>query len=669
VSLRQRLGRMGEDELRDLARQWLEPSDGGRGSRTGLDALVRCMTDPERVKARFEALPAAARRLLAWAARRSDCQFSLRDAAGGDCPADEAELESLAFALRKRGFLEEARDRNWVRFQEPVYRVLPGLSETLASLLLPSARTIEAQLTLAGHLAAARRGDVEARLQAMGARGVDAKDPASVLSWIREQGGAEALFDRIPVPGLRDVARRVLQEWGGLAELRQLRGRGEPEVDPAQLGEHLERLLLGTAFTGEAADLGLGLPAGTPVIFLDLVTPAALRVLPDRQPEPGTPPGDPVADLRGLRDFFDRHPVRSTRDGQVYRASLRRMAEAIGTAGALIDAEPVAAALLDFAARHDLVMAGEDGRLRPTARWDEFSSRPAADQAKAFLESALEDVRGSAGAFHHPRLRRGLLRLLSEPPRRSWRRVRGLALLATNRYLAGLDVRATRERFQRRYRYAAVPPLVTPAVLASEAAEFLIGPLARFGLIELAQDGDGAPWVRLSELGAVALGAAEAPSAAGDDRVLIVTSDFEIVMPREGLGQDLPRELARFARRTRSDATIHFRLSADSVQAAVAGGQSVESMVALLVRHARYEVPAAVLDSLRRWAAGVSRVGVRRGYVVQVGSVAELDRLLRVPEFAAIAGERLNETTIEAREDPSRPRVAAALRAAGFFLG
>jgi hypothetical protein len=192
--------------------------------------------------------------------------------------------------------------------------------------------------------------------------------------------------------------------------------------------------------------------------------------------------------------------------------------------------------------------------------------------------------------------------------------------------------------------------------------------LALAGIVSLVKSDDEPRAVRLTRLGAAVLGLPVDRPEREDEGALIVTADFEIVLFPEAGGVAVIHEVGRFAKREKADFSLHYRITDRTVQEAVAGGMSADEICAILKRYGRHDIPQNVEHSIRAWASSVHVLASRRTLILRAASPEALDAALKVKELKAIAGERLNETTLELSEDPSTPRVAEALRSMGFFL-
>jgi hypothetical protein len=658
-------------DLEELYRYWAgEAAPASRDEEWCREAVRKLMGDRARIMARFQELPDGSRTLLTQALHEKGHRIVSRRPNEKN-PAEAVRLlmqdPSLGY-LKKRGFVVEERDRSWPRYHEPSWRVPVGLAELLLSELNGAIRTLETQLSLRSHVRTLSSHVLETRLAALGVEARKTADRGQLADDLARRERVLQSIKRIADESLRGAVKRALEEHGGILERGQLERLGLMPADPKKWRDELEGLLIGTILDSDFARVGLLLKPGSLIIFHEVVRSILghdIEPALDEQPEP---PGDVIADLTRIRSFLDNHSVRATREGTLYRATARKMEAEVLTPGARpASPEEVLIFHLEFLFSAGLLRVDDDQRLRPRPTWKDFDELGSAARGDQLLRFVGEDLRDTKAEFHHPKLRRIFLAKLREAGSERWIDVRHVAHLSRNQYLAALDHDGTAERFQRRYQYTPVPPLVLPSVITRELVQFG-SRLALAGLAEIAAPQNGRTAIRLTTLGRAVLGlSGEALTASGDGGI-IVTADFEIVVFPDALDFEALHKLGRFARREKADVTIHFRLAERSIQEAVVAGASIEDLFALLNRHARYAIPQNVVASCQAWARAVTVLEARRTIVLKAPSKLALDNALKVRELRAIAGDRLGDCAVELTEDPTATKIAEALRVGGFFL-
>jgi hypothetical protein len=672
MSLIKHLVTLERDELVDVYRHWA----GNVGVPTGHDDLVkqeliRLMTDRDRVLQRYRELPVRCRDFLKWMLDQEEFAVPLSrlDQDGLELPVKGFEVEAVAYALKKRGFLAETRNLSWMSYDEPVY-IIPGdLGETLAVALGSSDRSLDTSLRLRSFLRTVKRAEIARRLADLGLPEHLVDDRAALVQELSRPETLIRVIEGLPDKGLRAVVERVLYDHGGIGEIRHLERLGYPISDIRGWRQMLEHALLGTLMDGDLTDVGLQLGSGSLIVFLDLVRGflvPQVEVAADEEPEP---PADVLADLSTIRTFIDHHSVRVTRDGTLYRATRRKMeVELLSPGSRPLGAEETVSWLLDFLTDAELVKPGDDGRMRTTRAWEAFDAKGPVERTELLLTYVQNDMRDTRGTYHLPRLRRLLLAECRDAGPGRWLRIRPLTILARNRYLLGLDRATAADRFQKRYKYAPLPPLASPAVLTRELLRFVTEAVPLAGVVQVLVVEEQPVAVRMTRVGAAVLGLPLEEQGGPVEGSLVVTADFEVVLFPDAGGIELVHEVSRFARREKADYSLHYRISERSIQEAVAGGLDADGILSTLRRHGRHDVPQNVEASVRGWAAGVRVLSARRTLLLRAPSKEALDAALKVKELGAIALERLTDTVLEVSEDPSTPRVAEALRLQGFFL-
>jgi hypothetical protein len=513
------------------------------------------------------------------------------------------------------------------------------------------------------------REDLRRRLAALGAPSDLDADRHGVVNFLSRPEAIERSIVSLPEPWMQNAVRRVITDHGGIGGARQLTRAGIEIPELARFRTAIEEVLLGTVLDTDLTDVGLQLGAGSVVIFLDLVRCFWLPQVGAKVEDEPEPPADLLADIAAIRTFLDHHSVRVTRDGTLYRATLRKMeGELLSPGSRPADHEQSLAFILRFLNDAELLRPDDEGRMRTTRGWKDFEARGPVEQTDLILTYVLNDLKDAEGAFHLPRLRKIFLNVLREAGPGRFVALRPLAVLARNRYLATLDRQTAADRFQKRYKYAPIPPMATPGALVRELVRFGGDALAMAGVVVVVRVEDQPVAVRLTRLGASVLGLPVEREEDADEGALIVTADFEVVLFPEAGGIDLVREVARFAKREKADYSLHYRITERTIQEAVAGGMSAGEICAVLRRHGRHDLPQNVEHSIRTWASAVNVLSARRTLLLRAPSPDVLEAALKIRELKAIAGERLNPTTLELAEDPSTPRVAEALRSMGFFL-
>ena len=671
MSLHDFINTLGQTEVSDLWRHW---NGGTEPARVGHDALrrevVRLMSDVGRVRQRVRELPPRCREFLFWLLRQPQHAVALELLEQGheECPLNAAEVESARTTLRRRGFVIETRDLDWKQFQEPVIQVPEDLAALVQGHTNTTGTGLETIFTLRGFVRTLPRTDLEARLQPLGLPESLASDVSQLMERFSDGDMVARQLGAITIPAVRDLAELVLKDHGGLGEVRHLERIGVRKFDSEEVREELERCLLGTVMRGDLTDIGIQFSQGSVILFLDLIRPTLVNRAIEGGEEVAATAPDVLADINAVRTYLDHHAVRTTRDGALYRATLRKIEEESLSPGERpFGNESALTFMLRFLEEEGLIRPDAEGRMRTAPSWEAFAKRGPVERTELLLSFVANDHTKVQAPAHVASLRKSLVAQLQDLGRGGAIAIKPLALLARNAWLAGIDRASAVERFQRRFKRAPATTLPSPAVLARDLMDFAGESLWNCGITELRCDDFGPEALRLTRVGAAVLGLPVEDSGNGGGS-LIVTPDFEILVYPELASMELLHELGRFARREKADYILHYRISERSVHESIAAGMSVEEILDALTTNARHGLPTNVEQSVRGWADAVTVLSVRRGVLVRAPSEDAVDRALRVRELRAAVLERLNPTTLLLGEDPGTPRIAEALRGAGFFL-
>jgi hypothetical protein len=206
-----------------------------------------------------------------------------------------------------------------------------------------------------------------------------------------------------------------------------------------------------------------------------------------------------------------------------------------------------------------------------------------------------------------------------------------------------------------------------PHQLALELTGWARHRLVMFGMLDVGEQ-DGKPVaMRLTSLGAKALGL-EIAEGEGSAAPLIVNPDFEIILFPDGSSYDLITELDRFAERMASDSAYRYRLTAASIEKAVAEGLEPSAILKTLSEHCRVEVPQNVIYSIGQWAGKVKFVRQTVVNLVRGRNKEVIDRILHNEALRPHVLERLSPTAVLLSRNLPRDDFAQLLESVGIFL-
>lgn len=590
-------------------------------------------------------------------------------------PGEEAvrleyhEAEAGLKALIRRGFLAELGESGAQAQQRLRYAVPHELADTLTTLFREETRTVAGVLTLGGHLraiTASERAHLRAAFPALLVE-PDPRDAARLLA----AGGAQALLERLS-PGLRAVVAEVIQRHGGVAERSQWTARPEhleERWNRRAWGPALEGCAVGTVARLSLGEYGIALDDEVTVVFGEVLEDLLARAdasapAPEQVLRAGP---DLMSDLCWFLEHVRRVPVKTARDGEVYKAGLKRIQDGFVSRETCLAGPSEVWAEVRGAAEHlALVSADAEGFLEVRPEAERFVRLPLERKVQELYRLALEQAGPSGRSLHQHELRTVLATTLAAEPERWWHG-RSLATLVRHRYLAGLDERGIKERHRDRFFSAYFSGRETLTDLLTELERHWLPRLHRLGLVDAAVAGDRVCAWRLSALGVRVFGAASEALATGV-RPLRVNPDFEVVVLPEGDVSDVVHRLDGFAPRVKSDEVVHFRLTREGLATAVMGGRSVEEFLRFLEARSLGGVPQNVAYSLRGWAQGVSFATLERGVILKANDEAALDRILAVPGMAALLVRRLSPREALLKQEPQDRKLLGALREEGVHL-
>jgi hypothetical protein len=316
------------------------------------------------------------------------------------------------------------------------------------------------------------------------------------------------------------------------------------------------------------------------------------------------------------------------------------------------------------------VQRRDDRSLHITVKGRMWENEALEKKLRVLLDFAFKDPLKDGENFHAPRLRERALKLLAELTVGEMRDVNEIPYRARNSYLASLEEDHVRDAFQNRYQYAPTAVMRDAAGLAHSLSQWQRERLYLLGLVDLGFCGDTVSTLRLTPLGARALGqAVSAEDVVGNERPLIVNPDFEILLFLDkGDTYDLITRLDRFAERVSSDSVYRYKVTEPSIEKAVAEGVDVAEILRVLSESARGAIPQNVVYSIKEWAGRVRFVTARKVTILRGRNREIMDRVLRSLAQHGIACERLSPTAIMLEAEADLAAISNDLGRDGVFL-
>jgi len=172
----------------------------------------------------------------------------------------------------------------------------------------------------------------------------------------------------------------------------------------------------------------------------------------------------------------------------------------------------------------------------------------------------------------------------------------------------------------------------------------------------------------LNPLGAKALGIDLPAEENLRQKPLIINPDFEVILFKDGDNYDLITRMDRFAERTKTDNAYHYKITAKTIEKAVAEGMTVADILTLLSENSRVGLPQNVIYSIREWAEKVKFVRLRETMLLRGRNKEVIDRILQSGSLKEIVMERIAPAVLLIRNGTERKKLAAQLETMGIFL-
>ncbi len=647
-----------------------------------VQALVKCMSDEESVRKRLKLLSKKLVDLLKFLLR-DESYTATRDQVLHSRLFNymsQYEVEAALNALQKRGFVHSSTTSS-ERAADGGGQAQFAIAKELGDVLHAFVTDEECQLVEMASLRAwltRRFAQNEA-------------PPSNGHSWFREPApaGAEpaALVEQLCTPAeiahragmidddLKAMLAVVIGEAGGFCPkaLYERVRNGAPRWDRRRFKKTLEQWGLGTVRHLALGEYGINHFDDTVVVFDEVV--AAWREVVAKDvgqsiADVKTCGVDLISDIASFLSFVAHSRVRLTLNGQIYRTVTKKLEDNL-----ILARKPEFAGfdsfqyIYDFCVAKKLVQRRPDRSLAVTIKGRKWETDPLEKKLQVLLDFAFREPLQDGDGFHAPKLREQLLDLLRAQEVGRFIDVMALPYASRNLYLARLDAEHVRDAFQNRYQYAPTAVMRDAVGLAQSLFLWLRDRVYLLGLVDLGYR-DGRPVaLRLTPLGARALGRSLPADVACAGRPLVVNPDFEVLLfPEEGDTYDLITRLDRFAERQASDTVYRYKVTEASVEKAVAEGLEVSEILRVLSENARAAIPQNVVYSLKEWAGKVRFVAVRQMMVLRGKNREIMDRVLRTLSSAGLSAERLSPTAVVVEADADLHALEKDFAGDGVFL-
>lgn len=477
----------------------------------------------------------------------------------------------------------------------------------------------------------------------------------------------------LSTPALRKAVEIAIFKYGGIVPKHSLETLGL-SCDSESLKHYrakLEQARVGTVGMLTLWKLGIELDDVCLIIYQEIVDKQLSAMQPsDLDGLSSSSVGvDFLSDLRLLVDMVSDNRFRLKLNGELHRAAANRIVKKSFVQGSPFHTKDDLFALrLDLAEKLNLVEPGEDGFLHVGFHAREWTSKPVATQLSE-LTALWAQLRSQSSAglaiSSCPEIAVSLVEGLNKS---QWYSAETIARRTICRLLLQLDnpLRPS-EHATNAPPDSATRISLTLKQLHKHVAQEVFAGMHAIGVLETAVKRRSLKAIRLSNLGARALGKATTTSAVSD-KALIVNPDFEVIVLPEGSVDELLYQLGRFCERGKSDQTYHLKITKRSVERAIASEMCATDIVNLLKTHSRAPVPQNVIYSVETWAHGVHIAAMSEVHIIETADADVLDMILELPDIKDVTVKRLAPTAAVLAERIADEKTILALRRLGVHL-
>jgi Helicase conserved C-terminal domain len=655
----------------ELYRYWsANPQANARETKKTREELLAWMADGPHVMGRIGEL---GKRLgsifgVLLDAPRYECTITDLVSAKSIAYLSSYDLEASLTVLARRGLVLEGESTRVEGAGARAFAIPSDLGDTVLRERRARRRGIFDTFTLRGHLDQLYDDPARAR-----------RTPPSRLREMYKmysgEAAAVARIERLP-EGLRDLTEKVVLEFGGILP-RALFERMETELphwNGRRWGKILEESLVGTVEALELGRYGIQHTGETLIVFNEVTLAWLKRVAVPGDPDaPHDEAGlgvDLASNISRFLVFIIENQVRFTVRGEIFKTTEKRiLSDLIPNPGRELERSEVLGFIYRFARHEGLIESTGERTFALTAAgrgWEEL----ALDQKLARLYGFVMEEQGLGGeCYHQVRMRQLFVSMLKRIEPGVWYDIMYLPFLARNAYLCRLDELAVDEYFSARSAGGHGGSGDDLQRMAWHLVGWVRTRLYLLGLVDLGYDKTGRPVaMRLTRVGARALGMVEPESDTPRLGNLVVTPDFEVVLFPTGDDAELTHDLDRFCQREGQDDLKHFRIAERSVRRALVEGMNLARMIDTLELNARTPVPTNVLVSMTGWATQAGLLVLSKDLIVRGTDAEVMRRFVQDPGVRTYVKALLDEQSVQLKAGPSASRMRSLLRELGYLI-
>jgi len=662
------LGERNLADLREMHQFWVPKIDcSGLDEATLRGRLLEVMLQGERIRDRLAALGTRMSTIFQAVMQTDGFQVGVTQLqqAAGLSTLSRYDLEAGLMMLERHGFVVPASPRGALERNKKSVAVPRDLAQTLVRQLSAVRDGIFGRLTLRGYLE---------RMYADPARS-SRSSPAHLREMYKMYVGEVACVQRIErlSEALRNLVEKVILEFGGILP-RPLFDRMEtnlPHWDGVAWSKALGESLVGTVNELDLRPYGVAQHGPALIVFSEVALAWFRRVAvpgdPDRPYRELSMGVNTLSNLSRFLAFVQSNTVRVTLRGEMFKSTWKRMEEdCLDDGQTEISNDEMVRMLYRFARQEVLVDTTAERTLKIAPRGRNWGSTAMSAKLSKLLEFSVHEPLEDTTREHDIPLRRTLMRMLRHLEPGTWYDLMYLPFLARNQHICNLDEwQETQDQAALRDRR----PSGDLQRMAWSLVSWVRKRLFPLGVLDLGYDDSGrAVAIRLTRLGALALGMEVEPSPGMGRGSLVVTPDFELVLFPGEDDAHLVYELDRFAERAGGGSMKQFRLTEDALRRGLLGGMQLQHMRDLLQAHSRTPIPGNVHIALSDWALRAGLFFLTDDLTIRCGSAAHFERFLADAGVRPYLEQPLDTLSAKLKPGPSAKRLRRVLRDLDYLV-
>ncbi|MBI4586424.1 MAG: helicase-associated domain-containing protein [Planctomycetes bacterium] len=636
-----------------------------------IERLNTVMSDPKRVRERFDRLPKSSRDFLLSLLLLEGYQGTIEQVRGNPYgrSIENYELETLLRNLVDEGWIVPlTRTANGVR--SDAYILLEEIGDRLRITIDVENREPMLMLSL------------EYFLKDGAGKSSAGKDWGRVTAeTIRSLAAPEVFKTRLEAAGdpeLREAARLSLSSCGGILPFSRWMGLSQAEADNLKKKfwrEQLESHRLGTIGVLSLKSYGIDQEEECLILFQELVenfylseaAQTAQEV--DRECSVGV---DLLIDLRRFLQMTQSEALEITREGTVFKKSEERFAPQLLTSAfkELFEGSPVNH-ILSLCRKLELVEQDEHFIRPDPLRRKLWVKKRLITMVRTLFEIHQNEYRGNRWSFHQRAIREIFLNLLLQFKPYTWYAAKPLFAAAVAHFLTSLEKRGVEQAFRNlqveEFHHETL--MVPLDRLVQDLSFWVIHRLAVIGLVDLGFHAGQFHAIRVSTLGCRFF---KLPLEVQGEGQMVLNPDFELLLFPGGKEEaETDYLLGSFADRTASERVKRYRITPESVKRGILSGMTTDEILKFLEGRCRTPLPPNVKFSMREWAEGVEPISKQRVLLLKARTAAGAEQLARILENHDLDFEKIGDLALiirGSRSEKALKNLQETLKNVGLFL-